>query len=49
VTLNNTTIQSSPPLGGTVVHTTHKSNQVDCNSPEGIDPRNSNQGDPSRS
>jgi hypothetical protein len=49
VTLTNTRIQSCPPAGGTVVHTKNKCNQGVGNGPEGCDPGNSNQGDPSRS
>jgi len=47
VTLTNTTIQSCPPAGGPVVHTELKCNQGVGNGPEGCDPGNSNNRNPS--
>lgn len=49
VTLTNSTVTFCPPAGGTVVHIKTKCNQGVGNGPEGCDPGNSNQGDPSRS
>ena len=49
VTLTGSTVTACPPAGGTVVHVKVKCNQGVGNGPEGCDPGNSNQGDPSRS
>jgi hypothetical protein len=49
VTLTGSTITACPPAGGDVIHTKHKCNQGVGNGPEGCDPGNSNQGNPSRS
>jgi Ice-binding-like len=47
VTLTNSTIQSCPPAGGIVVHTKNKCNQGVGNGPEGCDPGNSDNHNPS--
>jgi hypothetical protein len=47
VTLTNTTLHSCPPAGGIVVHTKNKCNQGVGNGPEGCDPGNSDNRNPS--
>jgi Ice-binding-like len=47
VTLSGTNIQSCPPAGGIVVHTKNKCNQGVGNGPEGCDPGNSDNNNPS--
>jgi len=47
VTLTDTNIQSCPPAGGLVVHTKNKCNQGVGNGPEGCDPGNSDNNNPS--
>ncbi|MEP6550524.1 MAG: ice-binding family protein, partial [Gemmatimonadales bacterium] len=47
VTLTNTIVVACPPTGGTVVHTRNKCNQGVGNGPEGCDPGNSNNHNPS--
>jgi len=47
VTLTNSTIHACPPAGGNVVHIKLKCNQGVGNGPEGCDPGNSNNRNPS--
>jgi hypothetical protein len=47
VTLTNSTVTACPPAGGNVVHIKNKCNQGVGNGPEGCDPGNSNNHNPS--
>jgi hypothetical protein len=47
VTLTNSTVTACPPVGGVVVHVKRKCNQGVGNGPEGCDPGNSNNHNPS--
>lgn len=47
VTFTNSTVTACPPAGGNVVYIRHKCNQGVGNGPEGCDPGNSNNHNPS--